>query len=165
MPCLYVAHAECLGEAGSAAIEVPLGPPLCGNFAPILAVLQSQSGASFRRIVPSVCRIGTANPKPAFSAAGPMRSGSERREMKMTARITSAIFAGVLLISPTLALSQERQGEHTMQGEITSINKETGEVSINTQPVPVEVHFPADAIADLNEGDTITVHLSFEKQE
>lgn len=83
----------------------------------------------------------------------------------MTKRIASAIFAGALIASPTFAIAQERQGEHTMEGEITSINKETGEVEVDTQPVAMKVHFPADAVADLNEGDTITVHLAFEKQE
>ncbi len=83
----------------------------------------------------------------------------------MTKRIAAAIFAGTLLASTGLVAAQERQGEHEMQGEITSINKETGEIEVNTKPVPMKVHFPAAAVADLNEGDTITVHLAFEKQQ
>lgn len=84
----------------------------------------------------------------------------------MTKRVSSAIFAGAMLLASSgLSIAQERQGEHPMEGEITAINKETGEIEVNTAPVPMEVHFPADAIQDLEVGDTITVHLAFEKQE
>lgn len=83
----------------------------------------------------------------------------------MAKRLASVIAGATLLAFSGAAVAQERQGEHPMEGEITAINHETGEVEVNTAPVPMSIHFPADAIADLNEGDRITVHLSFEKQE
>lgn len=84
----------------------------------------------------------------------------------MTNRIASAIFAGAALAAVSgMAIAQERQGEHPMEGQIVAIDHDTGVILVDTAPVPMAVHFPADAVADLSVGDTITVHLAFEKQE
>lgn len=82
----------------------------------------------------------------------------------MSKRIASLIAGASLLASAGIAAAQDRMGEHSMEGQITAINKDTGEVDVNTAPVPMKVHFPAEAVSDLNEGDTITVYLSFEKK-
>lgn len=84
----------------------------------------------------------------------------------MANRLATTIFAGAALFAASgMALAQERMGEHPMEGEILAIDHDTGVILVGTAPVPMAVHFPADAVADLSVGDTITVHLAFEKQE
>lgn len=84
----------------------------------------------------------------------------------MNNRIGTAILAGAALFAASgMAVAQERQGEHPMEGEIVAIDHDTGVILVNTQPVPMSVHFPADAVADLSVGDRITVHLAFEVQQ
>jgi hypothetical protein len=60
-------------------------------------------------------------------------------------------------------LAQERQAEHPMASEIVAIDHDTSVVLAKTEPVPMTVHFPNDQVQDLEAGDTITIHLSFEK--
>lgn len=84
----------------------------------------------------------------------------------MTSRIASTIFAGAALLAASgMGIAQDRKGEHPMEGEIVAIDHDTGVLLVNTKPVPMTVHFPADAVADLKVGDTITVHLTFEVQQ
>lgn len=84
----------------------------------------------------------------------------------MSNRIGTAIVAGAALLAASgMTMAQEKLGEHPMEGKITAIDHDTGVVEVDTAPVPVTVHFPPNAVADLNVGDTITVHLAFEVQE
>jgi hyperosmotically inducible periplasmic protein len=56
-----------------------------------------------------------------------------------------------------------REGEHAMSGTITAINHSTGVLSLRTSAGEFTFHFPPPATRGLKEGDTITVHLAFEK--
>ena len=57
-----------------------------------------------------------------------------------------------------------RQGEHAMSGTIRAINYSTGILSLGTSAGELRFHFPPPSISGLKEGDTITVHLAFEKR-
>ena len=56
-----------------------------------------------------------------------------------------------------------QEGEHTMRGTITAIDPSTGLLSLRTGTGELKLHFPAPSVRGLKEGDTITVHLAFEK--
>lgn len=53
------------------------------------------------------------------------------------------------------------KGQHAMTGEITKLDKETGKLTLKTEAAELELHYPPDAVKDLNTGDTITAHLGF----
>lgn len=60
----------------------------------------------------------------------------------------------------------EQTGAHAMAGTITKIDRESGRVSLEAGVgEPLELHFPPPAVADLSEGDRITVHLAFTKDD
>jgi hypothetical protein len=54
-------------------------------------------------------------------------------------------------------------GHHSVSGTISKLDHEKGMVSLQTGAGTLELHFPPQSIADLKEGDSITVHLSFSK--
>ena len=51
-------------------------------------------------------------------------------------------------------------GEHTMTGRITDIDKEKGHVKVESEGEKLELHFPQNALRNLNEGDQVTVSLA-----
>ena len=55
------------------------------------------------------------------------------------------------------------QGRHMMPATITSIDKKTGKVAVNSEGMDLMVHFPPSALADVNKGDEITLFLGFRK--
>ena len=73
------------------------------------------------------------------------------------------VASAALALAPVFAQDQERLAEHPMSGEIVATDHDTGALVVNTEPVPMTVHFPKDHVQDLKMGDTITVFLSFEK--
>lgn len=56
-------------------------------------------------------------------------------------------------------------GRHAMSGTIEVIDLKTGWIKLKTSEGEMTVHFPAQSIKDLKNGDIITVHLSFSKGE
>ena len=56
---------------------------------------------------------------------------------------------------------QQLEGEHTMTGTVTTVGKTLGNLSLNTGEGPLILAFPPQAIADLSQGDTITIYLGF----
>jgi len=53
------------------------------------------------------------------------------------------------------------KGKHSMSGEITNIDRSTGQVTVKTGAGDLDLHFPPQSLANLNKGDNITVHLGF----
>jgi hypothetical protein len=54
------------------------------------------------------------------------------------------------------------KGEHSMPGKITDIDRDKGRVTVKTQDAgDLTLHFPSQSLANLNEGDSITVHMGF----
>lgn len=58
------------------------------------------------------------------------------------------------------ALQEE---EHTLRGTITTLDQRTGMLSLRTSAGDLTLHFPPSSMTGLKAGDTITVHLAFEK--
>ncbi len=56
-------------------------------------------------------------------------------------------------------------GRHWMEGKVESVDHKTGWVKVKTAEGDLTVHFPAESVKDLKEGETITVHLSYTKGE
>lgn len=57
------------------------------------------------------------------------------------------------------------QGEHEMKGKVTKIDQKSGKVSVDTAVGNLDLHFPPPAVADLKQGDEITVRLGYKKAE
>ena len=57
-----------------------------------------------------------------------------------------------------------QEGEHAMRGTITTIDQRTGILSLRTSAGDLTLHFPPPSMTGLKAGDTITVHLAFEKE-
>ena len=55
------------------------------------------------------------------------------------------------------------KGSHMMTGTVTKLDKAKGTLSLDTAIAPLNLHFPPPAIADLNEGDHVTVMLAIRK--
>jgi len=56
-------------------------------------------------------------------------------------------------------------GMHSMGGTIESINHKTGWMKLKTGMGDMTIHYPPQAIKDLNKGDKITANLSYTKEE
>jgi len=56
-------------------------------------------------------------------------------------------------------------GVHSMGGTIESIDSKTGWMKIKTGMGDLTIHYPAPAVKDLKQGDKITVHLSYSKDD
>ncbi len=56
-------------------------------------------------------------------------------------------------------------GMHSMGGTVESINHKTGWMKLKTGVGEMTIHYPPQAIKDLNKGDKITANLSFTKEE
>jgi len=55
------------------------------------------------------------------------------------------------------------RGMHMMPATVTEVNKETGMVEAKSEGMELKVHFPPAAVADLKEGDKITLHMGYSK--
>ena len=55
-------------------------------------------------------------------------------------------------------------GMHDMPATVTNVDHKTGVVEVESMNMKLTVHFPANTIADLKNGDKITLHLGFSKQ-
>ena len=55
------------------------------------------------------------------------------------------------------------KGSHMMTGTVSKLDKAKGTLSLDTAIAPLNLHFPPPAIADLNEGDQVTVMLAIRK--
>jgi hypothetical protein len=56
-----------------------------------------------------------------------------------------------------------QEGKHAMRGTITALDHSTGSLSLRTGAGALQLHFPPSSLEGLKAGDTITVHLAFEK--
>jgi hypothetical protein len=57
-----------------------------------------------------------------------------------------------------------QKGEHAMRGTITAIDQRTGILSLRTSAGELTLHFPPPSVTGLKAGETITVHLAFERE-
>jgi hypothetical protein len=56
---------------------------------------------------------------------------------------------------------KDLKGLHTMDGEVTSIDKRSGKITIKTDGAgSLDLHFPPAALEGVNKGDRITVQLA-----
>ncbi len=55
------------------------------------------------------------------------------------------------------------QGHHMMPATVTSVDKKTGKMAVNSEGMDLIVHFPPASLADVNKGDKITLVLGFRK--
>lgn len=87
--------------------------------------------------------------------------------------LAAALTAGLGLAStPLMAQGAEEEatengyrGEHEMTGKVTKIDQKSGKVSVDTAVGNLDLHFPPPAVADLKQGDEITVRLGYKKAE
>lgn len=56
-------------------------------------------------------------------------------------------------------------GRHKMKGTVSKINHAKGTLVLKSSVADMTLHFPADAIGTLKNGDTITVYLGFRMAE
>ncbi|MDE2307529.1 MAG: hypothetical protein KGJ97_04455 [Xanthomonadaceae bacterium] len=59
--------------------------------------------------------------------------------------------------------AKNMRGMHMMPATVTEVNKKTGMVSVNAEGMALKVHFPPASVADLKQGDKITLHLAYSK--
>ena len=57
----------------------------------------------------------------------------------------------------------DMEGSHAMPGTVTAIDTKTGMVDVNAEGMALRVHFPPASLANLKNGDKITLHLGFSK--
>ena len=75
-----------------------------------------------------------------------------------------AMAAAMLVASAGAASAQsatdQMAGRHTMEGKVTSVNQKTGWVHVKSSEGTMIVHFPPASLADVKNGDTISVDLA-----
>ena len=54
-------------------------------------------------------------------------------------------------------------GMHDMPATVTNVDHKTGIVEVESMNMKLKVHFPANTIAGLKDGDKITLHLGYSK--
>jgi hypothetical protein len=99
------------------------------------------------------------------SLTGVVRSEQERQRAIQLAQSTEGVqrVEAQQLRLQQASTGAPQQGEHAMRGTITALNQSTGLLSLRTSAGDLTLHFPPPSMRDLKEGDTITVHLAFEK--
>jgi hypothetical protein len=107
--------------------------------------------------------VDTANG--VVSLTGAVRSEQERQRAIQLAQSTEGVqqveAQHLRLQHANTGATQE--GEHAMRGTITALDQSTGILSLRTGAGDLRLHFPPASVRGLKEGDTITVHLAFEK--
>lgn len=58
-------------------------------------------------------------------------------------------------------MKTKKMGRHEMSGKVESVDHKTGWVKVKTGEGVLTVHFPAESVKDLKDGEMITVHLSY----
>ncbi|HET7359750.1 MAG TPA: hypothetical protein VFJ04_06345 [Rhodanobacteraceae bacterium] len=76
---------------------------------------------------------------------------------------TAAMPAAMGTSAMPMPASSQAMGVHDMPGTVTSIDKSTGMIRVTTEGKQLRLHFPPASLANVNKGDTITLHLSFSK--
>jgi hypothetical protein len=66
---------------------------------------------------------------------------------------------------PGSSMSGKFQGEHTMNGTISKIDRTKGTLSLQSDTETLDLHFPPEAIKDFSEGDEVSVHLGISKKD
>lgn len=54
-------------------------------------------------------------------------------------------------------------GMHMMPATVNAVEAKTGVVDVTAAGMALKVHFSASAVADLEEGDKITLHMGYSK--
>jgi uncharacterized protein (DUF2237 family) len=52
---------------------------------------------------------------------------------------------------------------HTMPATVTSVDHKTGLIEVNSEGMALKLHYPPASLADVKDGDKITLHLGFTK--
>ena len=60
-------------------------------------------------------------------------------------------------------MHKNMMGMHAMPATVGSVDKQTGVVDVNAEGMMLKVHFPASAVANLQAGDKITLHMGYSK--
>ena len=60
-------------------------------------------------------------------------------------------------------MSGKMMGKHAMSGTVDKVDHATGMVTLKTGEGDLMLHFPPPSVKDLNDGDSITVHLAYIK--
>jgi hypothetical protein len=66
---------------------------------------------------------------------------------------------------PGSSMSGKFQGEHTMNGTISKIDRTKGTLTLQPDTETLDLHFPPEAIKDFSEGDEVSVHLGISKKD
>ncbi|NCT68623.1 MAG: hypothetical protein GXC76_13430 [Rhodanobacteraceae bacterium] len=59
---------------------------------------------------------------------------------------------------------QRVEGMHAMPATVTTVDKQTGLVEVTAEGMNLRLHFPPATVADLKEGDKISVHMGYSKE-
>jgi hypothetical protein len=59
----------------------------------------------------------------------------------------------------------DMMGEHDMSGKVQKVNHKTGTFELKTHEGVLRLHFPPDTLKEVKNGDDLTVHLGFKKEE
>lgn len=60
-------------------------------------------------------------------------------------------------------MHKHMMGMHMMPATVSAVDSKTGVVDVMTEGMALKVHFPPPAVANLKEGDKITLHMGFSK--
>jgi osmotically-inducible protein OsmY len=87
---------------------------------------------------------------------------ADRFEGQRTASNTSNQSAGGKQPA-AMKSTHSMKGTHTMTGEVTSIDRQSGKVTVDTHAGKLNLHFPPSSLQNLQDGDRINVELGFQE--
>jgi hypothetical protein len=93
--------------------------------------------------------------------------------------VKAAIFVSAILFAGSAAWAQssggmqgmdmqgmkmgKMMGTHMMAVTVTAVNSKTGLVDVTAGGMALKIHFPPASLANIEVGDSITLHLAFTK--
>jgi hypothetical protein len=74
------------------------------------------------------------------------------------------LVAALMLAAVTPAVGKTKvMGSHSMSGTVTNVDSQTGMIDVDAGGHALKLHFPPASLADVKNGDKITLHMSFSK--
>ena len=61
------------------------------------------------------------------------------------------------------ASSSDMRGQHAMKGKVTDLDKEKGLMTLETGVGDLKLHFPPTSLQGVEQGDTLSIQLGFQK--
>jgi hypothetical protein len=82
------------------------------------------------------------------------------KNLRSAVAVSAIVLAAAGSAAAQATGSGEMMGQHSMEGQVTSVDAKKGWVHLKTPEGTMIVHFPPAALQNVKKGDTVTVSLA-----